>query len=103
MLINYNFFCIYICFYCLWIEINLNFYFLISIGDIKPIIEDNLKGITELVGKLDETMKARDIERKQFKEQHGIMTQEERDSAMKRQVREAEAQAKAQRAVKAAE
>ena len=40
-------------------------------------------------------MKARDIERKQFKEQHGIMTQEERDSAMKRQVREAEAEAKA--------
>jgi hypothetical protein len=58
---------------------------------VQPIIEDNFKGINELTGKLDETMKAKEAERRAFKEKHGIMTQEERDAAMKKQVRDAEA------------
>ena len=36
-------------------------------------------------------MKAKEAERRAFKEKHGIMTQEERDAAMKKQVRDAEA------------
>ena len=59
----------------------------------QPIIEDNFKGIAELTGKLDESMKAKEAERRAFKDKHGIMTQEERDAAMKKQVREAEASA----------
>lgn len=34
--------------------------------------------------KLDETLKIKDVDRKAFKEKHGIMTQEERNALMKK-------------------
>ena len=67
-----------------------------------PIVESNYVGIAEVLSKLDATLKAKDADRKSFKEKHGIMTQEERDAAMKRQVREAESQAAAGKAAGAA-
>jgi hypothetical protein len=66
-----------------------------------PIVESNYSGISEVLAKLDATLKTKDAERKGFKEKHGIMTQEERDAAMKRQVREAETQAAAGKAAAA--
>jgi len=69
-----------------------------TVGDILPIVESNFVGISEVLSKLDTTLKTKDEERKAFKEKHGIMTQEERDIQMKRKVREAEAQAAASKA-----
>jgi hypothetical protein len=62
-------------------------------GDILPVIKDNFSGINELTTKLEESQKTKEAERRAFKEKHGIMTQEERDAAMKKQVRQAEATA----------
>jgi hypothetical protein len=42
---------------------------------------------------LDATQTSKEAERRAFKEKHGIMTQEEREAAMKKQVRDAEAAA----------
>ncbi len=69
-----------------------------TVGDILPIVQSNYNGITEVVTKLDAGLKKKDEERKAFKEKHGIMTQEERDNAMKKKVREAEAAAAALKA-----
>ena len=41
--------------------------------------------IKELLGKLDESLKQKDEERRQYKEKYGIMTQEEREAMMKNQ------------------
>lgn len=41
--------------------------------------------LKELLSKLDESLKTKDAERKAYKEKHGIMTQEERENAMKKQ------------------
>jgi prefoldin subunit 2 len=72
-----------------------------TVGDILPIVESNFVGIAEVLAKLDSTLKTKDEDRKAFKEKHGIMTQEERDSAMKRKVREAEITAAAGKAAAA--
>jgi len=72
-----------------------------TVGDILPIVESNFVGISEVLTKLDGTLKSKDEDRKAFKEKHGIMTQEERDMQMKRKVREAEAQAAASKAAAA--
>lgn len=69
-----------------------------TVGEILPIVESNYAGISEVLTKLDSTLKIKDVERKTFKEKHGIMTQEERDAAMKRQVRDAESVANASKA-----
>lgn len=41
--------------------------------------------IKELLVKLDESLKQKDEERRQYKEKYGIMTQEEREAMMKNQ------------------
>jgi hypothetical protein len=41
--------------------------------------------IKEMLEKLDQSLKAKDGERKAYKEKHGIMTQEERERMMKNQ------------------
>ena len=41
--------------------------------------------IKELITKLEESLQKRDAERRKYKDQHGIMTQEEREAAMKKQ------------------
>lgn len=43
--------------------------------------------LQELLRKLDESLKAKDAERRVYKEKHGIMTQEERDAMMKNQAK----------------
>jgi hypothetical protein len=45
---------------------------------------DNLQQIKEMLLKLDETLKVKDVDRKAFKEKHGIMTQDERNALMKK-------------------
>jgi hypothetical protein len=40
-----------------------------------------------MLEKLDQSLKAKDTERKAYKEKHGIMTQEERERMMKNQAR----------------
>ncbi len=37
---------------------------------------------------MDETIKSKDAERRAYKDKHGIMTQEEREAAMKNQARQ---------------
>jgi prefoldin subunit 2 len=56
-----------------------------TVGEVLPIVNSNFEGISELLTKLDESMKQKDAERKEFKEKHGIMTQEEREREMKKQ------------------
>jgi hypothetical protein len=41
--------------------------------------------LKELIAKLELSLKERDEERLAYKEKHGIMTQEEREAAMKHQ------------------
>lgn len=41
--------------------------------------------IKELLVKLDESLKQKDDERRQYKEKYGIMTQEEREAMLKNQ------------------
>ena len=70
-----------------------------KVGDIAPLIKDNLSGISTILQKLDGSLKEKDAERKAYKEKHGIMTQEERENEMKRQQRMAEREAQTQKAV----
>ena len=72
-----------------------------KVGEIAPLVKDNLKGIVTILEKLDGSLKEKDEERKTYKEKHGIMTQEERDNEMKRQQRQAEREARATKAAKA--
>jgi prefoldin subunit 2 len=58
-----------------------------TVGEVGPLVKNNLEGITTILTKLDESLKEKDAERKAYKEKHGIMTQEERDNEMKRQQR----------------
>jgi hypothetical protein len=41
--------------------------------------------IKEILVKLDANLQTKDAERKAYKEQHGIMTQEEREAMLRRQ------------------
>jgi prefoldin subunit 2 len=72
-----------------------------KVGEIAPLVKDNLKGIVTILEKLDGSLKEKDEERKTYKEKHGIMTQEERDNEMKRQQRQAEREAQVTKAAKA--
>jgi prefoldin subunit 2 len=72
-----------------------------KVGEIAPLVKDNLNGIVSILEKLDGTLKEKDTERKAYKEKHGIMTQEERENEMKRQQRQAEREAAVGKAVKA--
>eukprot|EP01040_Poterioochromonas_malhamensis_P019704 gene19704-23344_t len=56
-----------------------------TVGDVLPTVSQNFEGIKELLGKLDESLKEKDEERRQYKEKYGIMTQEEREAMMKNQ------------------
>ena len=58
-----------------------------TVGEVGPLVKNNLEGISTILTKLDESLKEKDAERKAYKEKHGIMTQEERDNEMKRQQR----------------
>ena len=79
-----------------------------TVGEALPAVQQNFEGVRksniecglgfllthfsssilqlkELLVKLDESLKTKDAERKTYKEKHGIMTQEERENAMKKQ------------------
>ena len=56
-----------------------------TVGDVLPTVSQNFEGIKELLVKLDESLKQKDEERRQYKEKYGIMTQEEREAMMKNQ------------------
>jgi prefoldin subunit 2 len=64
-----------------------------TVGEVFPLVKDNLTGISQILEKLDGSLKEKDAERKAYKEEHGIMSQEERDNEMKRQQRSAEREA----------
>ena len=72
-----------------------------KVGEIAPLVKDNLTGISTILEKLDGSLKEKDAERKAYKEKHGIMTQEERENEMKRQQRQAEREAQVNKAAKA--
>lgn len=55
-----------------------------SVGEVLPIVSQNHDGITELLEKLDATLKGKDAERLAYKNTHGIMTQDEREAAQKK-------------------
>ena len=55
-----------------------------TVGEVGPLVKNNLEGISTILTKLDESLKEKDAERKAYKEKHGIMTQEERDNEMKK-------------------
>lgn len=54
-----------------------------TVGEVLPDLTKNYEGLKDLLGKLDETLKTKDKERLEYKELHGIMTQEEREQMMK--------------------
>eukprot|EP01038_Epipyxis_sp_PR26KG_P009205 gene9205-12415_t len=56
-----------------------------TVGEALPAVQQNYDGIRELLEKLDATLKTKDNERREYKEKHGIMTQEEREAMMKSQ------------------
>ena len=60
-----------------------------TVGEVGPLVKNNLEGISTILTKLDESLKEKDAERKAYKEKHGIMTQEERDNEMKKAQRAA--------------
>ena len=41
--------------------------------------------IKEVIEKIEQTLKVKDAERRQYKEKHGILTQEEREAMQKQQ------------------
>lgn len=59
-----------------------------TVGEVQPIVEQNYEGIKDLIVKLDETLKAKDAERLKYKEEHGIMTEQERALAQQQQRRQ---------------
>ena len=63
-----------------------------TVGDVLPQISQTYEGIVQILAQLDSTLKNKDAERKAYKEQHGIMTQEEKEAILKRQAREQESQ-----------
>ena len=64
-----------------------------TVGEVAPLVKNNLEGITTILSKLDESLKEKDAERKAYKEKHGIMTQEEKENELKRQQRSQKAEA----------
>jgi len=58
-----------------------------TVGEVLPQIAQNYEGITQILEKLNDTLKNKDAERKAYKEKHGIMTQEEKQAFLKRQER----------------
>ena len=58
-----------------------------TVGEILPIVETNYEGIKELISKLEENLKGKDQERNKYKNDHGIMTQDEREAKMKSEQR----------------
>ena len=61
-----------------------------TVGEVLPQIAQNYEGITQILEKLNDTLKNKDTERKAYKEKHGIMTQEEKQAFLKRQERESQ-------------
>lgn len=51
-----------------------------TVGEILPLVNNNFEGIKELITTLDNNLKAKDAERRAYKEKHQIMTQEEREN-----------------------
>mmetsp|Transcript_25546 Transcript_25546/g.35130 ORF Transcript_25546/g.35130 Transcript_25546/m.35130 type:complete len:126 (-) Transcript_25546:127-504(-) len=56
-----------------------------TVGEVQPAVTQNYEGLKELLEKLEQSLKAKDNERRVYKEKHGIMTQDEREAAMKNQ------------------
>eukprot|EP01036_Dinobryon_divergens_P026180 gene26182-34798_t len=56
-----------------------------TVGEVLPAVSQNFEGLKELLEKLEQSLKAKDTERRQYKDKHGIMTQEEREAAMRNQ------------------
>ena len=54
-----------------------------TVGDVLPSVSTNYEGIKEICSTLENTLKNKDAEQRAFKEKHQIMTQEERERAMK--------------------
>jgi prefoldin subunit 2 len=59
-----------------------------TVGELQPIVEQHYEGIKDLINKLEDTLKGRDLERLAYKEEHGIMTEQERALAQQQQKRQ---------------
>eukprot|EP01041_Mallomonas_annulata_P000186 gene186-320_t len=54
-----------------------------TVGEILPIVSQNYEGIKQLIETLDDNLKKKDLETKNYKSQYGIMTQAEREAKMR--------------------
>lgn len=58
-----------------------------TVGEVLPIVSQNLSGITQIIETLQSNLKKKDMETKAFKDKHQIMTQQEREARMRAQQR----------------
>lgn len=54
-----------------------------TVNELLPIVQENLEGIKQIITTLSAQLDQKDESRKKFKEEHGIMTQEERERKMR--------------------
>ena len=54
-----------------------------TVGELTPIVKENLEGIKQIITTLSTQLDQKDEKRRKFKEEHGIMTQEEREKKLK--------------------
>jgi prefoldin subunit 2 len=60
-----------------------------TVAEVLPPVQANFDGISQLVTTIDANLKKKDLDTKEFKQKHGIMTQSEREALMKGQQRAA--------------
>ena len=56
-----------------------------TVNEVLPQITANFEGIVQILEKLNDQLKMKDVERKAWKEKYNIMTQEEKENILKRQ------------------
>lgn len=54
-----------------------------TVNELLPIVQENLEGIKQIITTLSAQLDQKDESRKKLKEEHGIMTQEERERKMR--------------------
>jgi prefoldin subunit 2 len=54
-----------------------------TVGEVLPVIKENHEGIGKLIVAVQKTLEEKDAAKLKYKNEHGIMTQEEREARMK--------------------
>lgn len=54
-----------------------------NVSELLPIVTENLDGIKQIIATLNGQLDQKDERRRKFKEEHGIMTQEERERKLR--------------------